>query len=263
MIHVVGAEILPSSTYAVEVIGCEGDPPAPSNTCSGPVTVTTRRAGDIAPVFQDPAAGRTQPNAIDVVGAVNNFKKAVGAPKHIEAQVQPNVLNLKRDVDALDIQAIVANQKLGAYPYSGPCPCPSTVTCNATECTNGQACNGGMCMKKCVGGINDGMPCTTTWDCNYCGGGVAEGFRCASPDGCPQGGVCGKYCTAGTLNEPCLYDTECNLEGTCNLATGLCASGPVGEPCEAHSCILFGTCTLGFAECDSGYCHDRCGRCTP
>ena len=50
-----------------------------------------------------------------------------------------------------------------AYPLieSGPCPCPSTVTCGTLcACDAGPACaacGGGQCVKTCTGGDNDGL----------------------------------------------------------------------------------------------------------
>ncbi len=209
LVHVVGADIVPSSTYSVEVYAaaCKGDE-ANCTLVSNAVEINTRRAGDIAPVFQDPAANRTQPNAIDIVGAVNNFKKAVGAPKHIEAQVQPNLPNLNRDVDALDIQAVVANQKLGAYPYSGPCACPSTVVCNATMCSGAAPCPGGnLCVQTCSAGPRTGEPCTANKHCGTCVGGTRPGIPCDANSQCDGG-----TCSTGT----------CNTQGFCRDKCGRC-----------------------------------------
>ncbi len=207
LVNVIGAEILPSSTYAVRAYGsdCKGSEGTCTNV-SAEVTIKTRRAGDIAAGFAPLAAG--QPNAIDVVGAVNNFKKAVGAPKHLEAQVQPNLPNLNRDVDALDIQAIVANVKLGAYPYSGPCPCPSTVVCNATPCSGTNPCAGGnLCLQTCSAGPRTGELCTSNKHCGMCVGGTRPGIPCDNSGQCDGG-----TCTTGT----------CNTQGFCRDKCGRC-----------------------------------------
>ncbi len=208
-VNVVGAEILPSSTYAVQSYGtdCKGTEASCSNV-SASVQMQTRRAGDIAPVFQDPAANRTQPNAIDIVGTVNNFKKLAGAPKHLEAQVQPNLPNLNRDVDALDIQAIVANQKLGAYPYNGPCACPSTVTCNAIACSGTTPCiSGNLCLQTCSAGPRMGELCTSNKHCGMCVGGSRPGIPCDNSSQCDGG-----TCTTGT----------CATQGFCRDRCGRC-----------------------------------------
>ncbi len=230
LVNVIGAEILPSSTYAVRSYGssCKGTEGTCSNV-SADVTMQTRRAGDIAAAYQDPAAPRTQPNAIDIVGAVNNFKKAVGAPKHIEAQVQPNLPNLNRDVDALDIQAVVTYQKLGAYPYAGPCRCPSMVTCNATMCSGTNPCPGGQCE-------GSGAPCNSSEDC------AGRCFR----------NTCVQTCSAGPrTGEPCTLNKHC----------GMCVGGTrPGIPCDADGQCDGGTCTTGTCN-TQGFCRDHCGRC--
>ncbi len=208
-VNVIAAEILPSSRYSVRTYSedCQGAEGSCANI-SPDVTMMTRRAGDIAAVFQDPGGSLSQPNAIDIVGAVNNFKKAVGAPKHLEAQVQPNLPNLNRDVDALDIQAIVANQKLGAYPYSGPCPCPSTVTCNATICSATTPCPGSnLCMQTCSAGPRMGELCTSNKHCGMCVGGTRDGIPCDNNGQCDGG-----TCTTGT----------CNTQGFCRDRCGRC-----------------------------------------
>ncbi len=208
-VNVVGAEILPSSTYAVRSYGsdCKGTEGTCTNV-SADVTIMTRRAGDIATAFQDPTAVRTQPNAIDCVGAINNFKKISGAPKHLEAQVQPNLPNLNRDVDALDIQAVVANQKLAPYPFSGPCPCPSTVVCNATACSGTIPCSGtNICMQTCSAGPRMGELCTSNKHCGMCVGGSRPGIPCDNSSQCDGG-----TCTPGT----------CNTQGFCRDRCGRC-----------------------------------------
>ncbi len=208
-VNVVGAEILPSSTYTVALYtdNCKGI----EDTCAvfSSNVIKTRRAGDIAPVFQSPTGSRTHPNAIDIVGVVNNFKKAIGAPKHVEVQVQPNLPNLNKDADALDIQAVVYNVHLRAYQFSGPCPCPSTVTCNATMCTSDTQCSGGMCTRTCAaGGPRAGEACTSDKHCGVCTGGTSPGLPCANNGQCLGGGTC----TTGT----------CNTQGFCRDRCGRC-----------------------------------------
>ncbi len=217
-VNVIGAEILPSSTYVLKLYGsdCEGAEANCTNV-SADVQMKTRRAGDIAPVFQDPAGSRTQPNAIDIVGAVNNFKKLSGAPKHIEAQVQPNLPDLNKDVDALDIGAIVNNLKASpAYPFSGPCRCPSTVPCNITGCSSDGACtglygSGALCVKTCAaGGPRAGQPCTSNKHCGLCVGGSRQGIPCDADSQCDT--ASGGTCSLGT----------CNVSGHCRDRCGRC-----------------------------------------
>ncbi|MFH1110385.1 MAG: right-handed parallel beta-helix repeat-containing protein, partial [Planctomycetota bacterium] len=74
-ITVVGAEIMPSSEYSVQTYGasCGGN----ENTCtnvSAPVTMYTRRSGDVETGYNPPGTGQ-QPDAGDVTALVNKFKK--------------------------------------------------------------------------------------------------------------------------------------------------------------------------------------------
>ncbi len=181
-IIVVGAEIVPSSEYGVQTYAstCKGT----EDTCpnvSPPVTMYTRRAGDVDALYNPGSTPITnQPNAIDVAQVVNKFKNMVGSPDHYRAQLQPNLPELNASINALDVVAVV-NAVKGARPYtfSGPCPCPSMVTCGGT-------CAGcpGLCVKTCTGGDNDGEPCINS---NHCPSGA-----CAAVGTCRD--ACGR-CT--------------------------------------------------------------------
>ncbi len=166
-ITVVGAEIMPSSEYSVQAYdtSCAGH----ESCCaaiSTAVTMYTRRFGDVDADYHPPST-TSQPNAIDVAQLVNKFKNAVGSPDHFRAQLQPNLPELNASVNALDIVAVVDAVKGLAYAFTGPCPCPSTVTC-------GGSCTGcaGMCVKTCIGGDNGGDPCINSTHCP--GGGACS-----------------------------------------------------------------------------------------
>lgn len=179
VVHVVGAEILPSSTYSLRSYlgSCAGheeacDAVSPSNSA------LTTRFGDVAAPFF-PSSG-IQPDALDVVGVVDAFRGVSGAPSKRFAQIQPNVVEVNALVNALDITNVV-NAFLGeGYPFTGPCPCPSSVVCNATPCASQSACGGGLCVRSCVGGPADGQPCREAAHCP--GGNCGNGFcrdRCS------------------------------------------------------------------------------------
>ncbi len=197
LVHVFGAEIVPSSLYDVEALAssCKGT----EDTCAAasmPVAIATRRWGDVALPYNPPST-TVQPNALDVVALVNKFKNLVGALSQTAAQLQPNVLDLNADVNALDISSCVNAFRGSAYPFSGPCGCPSAVPCDATPCVGPPACvalygAGAQCVRTCVGGPNDGLPCNNVSNCNYCVGGVFDGQPCnpATPATCPAPGVC-------------------------------------------------------------------------
>ncbi len=277
VVHVTGAEIMPSSDYVIQIVPQPGPAPEQASVCDPAYTgstcpaascaiyAQTGRSGDIAADFAPPATVG-QPNAIDIVGTVNNFKKAVGAPKHAEAQVQPNLPNLNRDVDALDVGHVVAAYKLTPYPFEGPCRCPSLVTCDHA-CTKPEHC------KLCVGGPNAGIWCDEDSDCDS---NNPPAFRCTTVGlctwACAAGGPrAGEQCTSnkhcgmcvgGTRpGIPCDANSQCDggtcTTGTCG-ATGKC----IGGTNDGGACTVGGNeCTGQGALCSTGLCRDKCGRC--
>ena len=185
LLHVVGAEVLPSSSYKVEVFAasCMGNEAACLDV-SAPVTIGTRRLGDIAAAFNPPST-TTQPDAIDVTQLVNKIKNITGAPPKVEAQLQPNLPELNADINALDIVAVVDAVKQFAYAFSGPCPCPSQAACGALACAAPGTCTGSalpglgagaQCVKTCSGGDNGGDPCVSNLHCpdGTCGSGFCR-----------------------------------------------------------------------------------------
>lgn len=173
-VAVFGAEVMPSSVY--ELIGfgssCKGSESNCSNT-SAPIAISTRRSGDVVAPFNPPAVS-AQPDALDVVSLVNKFRNVLGAPSKTDSQLQPNIPELNADVNALDIVTLIDAFRGLAYPFSGPCACPSTVVCNGTPCTSAGQCSGGMCVSTCSGGSNSGLPCITDAHCP--GGSCGAGF---------------------------------------------------------------------------------------
>lgn len=175
-VAIFGAEIVPSSTYELTVFAelCQGI----EGTCTATsiqATVVTARHGDVAPPFSPPAVA-AQPDALDITALVNKFRGLAGAPSKRWSKLQPNLPDLHGDVDALDITAAVNAFRGLAYPYNGPCPCPSAVTCGATPCTNPAPCGGGMCVRTCTGGENVNQPCIADSNCPSasCGAGFCR-----------------------------------------------------------------------------------------
>jgi len=170
-IVVVGAEIAPSSEYSVQAYGasCNGVEASCANV-STPVTMYTRRFGDVEVPFVPPNA-TGQPDVTDVAQLVNRFKNVAGAPVKAVSQLQPNLPELNADINALDIVAVVDAVKQRAYSFSGPCPCPSTVTCGSTACSSPTICAstygpGAVCVKTCTGpGLLAGDPCINDSHC--------------------------------------------------------------------------------------------------
>ena len=151
----------------------------------------TRRSGDVADPYNPPATS-TQPNSLDVVALVNKFKSVAGSPSKGLLQLQPNLLELNADINALDIVAVVDAVKQFAYSFAGPCPCPSLMTCGSQACASAGVCvalplgsgggAGAMCVKTCVGGTNDGEPCIDF--AKHCPGGTSCGNAGANPGFC-------------------------------------------------------------------------------
>lgn len=203
LVYLVGAEVVPSSRYELEQVpasctgaeaACVADSPA--------LMVATARHGDVAAPFQTPTPPLNQPNGLDVTGLVNAFRHVAGAPSKPTAQLQPNVPDLNADVNAIDIANGVDAFRGFAYAYSGPCPCPSTVPCNSTECSSAAQCTGphgpgASCVRGCSGGPKDGFPCTANKHCRQCLGGTSDGLPCAVDAECPNG-TCPAVSTCGS-----------------------------------------------------------------
>lgn len=235
-VHITGAEMIPSSTYELRFV--PQDPNLPS--CSR--IFQTARWGDIDAPFNPPSA-TPQPDALDVVALVNKFRGVASAPGKSRAVNQPNVPNVLSDLNALDIVAVVDAIVGKAYPFSGPCPCPSAVTCNATSCTSASQCPGGLCVKTC-GSASDGTICQRDSDCistSTCTVG-AVGATCNSHPDCSIQGVCvGIYCTLGNVGSHCGTNDDCDVYGVCTLNPVTC-----GTPVTGGS---------------TGFCRDQCERC--
>jgi len=202
LVHVIGAEIIPSSTYEVVHFAnnCIGNEAACTYPyVSAAVAFTTRRYGDATTPFNPPST-ETQPDAVDVNALVNKFKNLPGAIQKAFAQLQPNVPNLNADADALDIAETVNAFKGFAYPYGGPCRCPSQVTCGVTPCSSQSQCNqvpgGFFCVQTCTSGPRIGQPCNNNKQCGKCTTGPRAGYPCEnSVEHCAgplcETGVCG------------------------------------------------------------------------
>jgi hypothetical protein len=175
-VSIFGAEITPSSTYELTAFAasCKGTESTCTNI-SAPIQALTRRSGDVASSYNPPSASG-QPDALDVVAMVNKFRNSAGAPSKRLAQIQPNLPELNQDINAIDIVTVVDAFRGLAYPYSGPCPCPSAVTCGATPCTSAGQCSGGLCVKTCNGGGSVNQPCLTDAHCpaSTCGSGFCR-----------------------------------------------------------------------------------------
>jgi len=157
LICVTGADIVPSSTYDVQVFAasCDGIEGTCANV-SCPLQIVTARWGDVEAPFNPPATSN-QPDVTDVAQLVNKFKNLAGALVKAISQLQPGLPELNANINVLDILAVVDAFKNNiAYSFSGPCRCPSLVTCGLMGCANATPCvtangPGSTCMKTCTG----------------------------------------------------------------------------------------------------------------
>ncbi len=134
-------------------------------------------------------------------------------------------------------------------------------TCNADNnaCTEGDSCQGGLCLpglpKKC----DDGNPCTFD-SCSMSSGCTAvydDGAACDDGSPCSVGDVCeGGQCLPGKP-KICPAAAVCQVMA-CNEETGKCASS--GQP-DATGCSDGNACTEGDA-CSTGACLGQPVDCT-
>ncbi len=150
LLQVFGGEIVPESRYAVRIVeDCCEDLDDPS-CYSTPLIIDTGVWGDIWPPFQGDPGAPPEPDFNDIAAMVRKFQEFSDTPIKPVAQLQPNTALPDRHIDFKDIAANVA--AFVANPYSnyggitGPCLCPSTVTCGATACVSDVACSGGYCI---------------------------------------------------------------------------------------------------------------------
>jgi len=136
VLHVTGNEIVPSSTYQVQVFEDEECPDVLEGMFSAPLTITTARWGDVRTPFQDPEpSSPPQPNAQDLTSGVDSVKEVPGALGLVRAKLQPGDMKVddQLKVTVLDLQNLVDAVKSFQYPYkTGPaapkhCPCSANI----------------------------------------------------------------------------------------------------------------------------------------
>ncbi len=281
-ITVFGAEILPSSKYSVQTYSssCKGAEGSCTNV-STPVEMLTRRSGDVALGFNPPLT-TTQPDVTDVTQLVDKSKKVPGASSNAITLIQPNLPELNGDVSVSDIVQGVDAFKQFAYPFSGPCPCPSQAQCDYLNCTQAARCAtssahglgaGALCVKTCQGGKNAGEPCNNSSQClgspcgvlraKACSGGANDGNVCVVAGDCP-GGSCGVDVSVGFCRDRCgrCDSTGCADDNPCTddvYSNESCVNTPNTNPCDdGDSCTTNDTCFNGFCisgpppDCDDG-----------
>jgi hypothetical protein len=113
---------------------------------SAPLEVHTGVWGDCAPLYDGDDPGAPQPDFNDIAAVVQKFVADPAAPIKAQAQLQPNTPIPSRPVDFKDIAAAVAAFVGDAYPYIGPCTCPSSVGCGVIACGTDLECGDGYCL---------------------------------------------------------------------------------------------------------------------
>lgn len=131
-LHVYGAEIMPSSTYTMQQVAdqCGGQLGAES-VYSAPLVVATSVWGDAAAPYAGEGGG-AQPDFSDISAVVDKFLGAATPPK-VQTLLRDNVPPVNATIDFHDISLSVDGFLGQPYPHSGPCTCPSTVTCPALD----------------------------------------------------------------------------------------------------------------------------------
>jgi len=129
LLHVYGAEILPDSTYDVQIVRsvCDGQLDNES-VYSAPLVLTTARWGDVALPFAATPETPAQPDFVDISAIVSKFVSGVEPPK-VDTMLRFNVPPVAASIDFRDIAACVNAFSDWVYANDGPCPCPSTQTC--------------------------------------------------------------------------------------------------------------------------------------
>jgi hypothetical protein len=126
LLHVSGAEIVPSSVYEVQSIAEGLDVNVESNY-SSPMTIATARWSDVSIPFAPPAT-TTQPDQSDNTALVVKFRSQQGAmskPRALLAGAAPSgIPSLELDVSFTEIAAVIDAFRGFPYPYAGPVPCP-------------------------------------------------------------------------------------------------------------------------------------------
>jgi len=154
VLYVYGAEILPMSVYEVSAVPQAMSSGGTTARGTGPIVVDTGAWGDVAEPFFGMTTAR-QPDFKDISELVAKFVRDPAAPTKAHTQLQPNVVMPWLATNFKDIAACVS--AFVSVPYdqmpfaTGPCTCPSLVTCGATSCVTDLDCGDGLCIEGFCG----------------------------------------------------------------------------------------------------------------
>jgi len=128
LIHVTGAEVIPSSGYLVRSVSDKNSIESPDG-----LEIRTNRWGDVVAPFSPPDPS-SQPDFVDISAIVDKFKSLPTAPIKSRTQLQANVPTMGDDISFLDISSCVDAFKGFSYPHIwGPCECPSAEICPVVD----------------------------------------------------------------------------------------------------------------------------------
>jgi len=141
LLHVTGAEIVPSSIYDVEVLAalCQGNEPN-CTAVSSPLQIKTTRWGDVETPYNPPVSD-TQPDTSDISALVNKFKSALGAPIKARALLagdSSGAIDISPDFNFTHISLCADAFKGLPYPYKpGKCTGDAAKACiSDSDCSN-------------------------------------------------------------------------------------------------------------------------------
>lgn len=148
IVSVYGAEIIPGSVYDVQVASASCPDLETTEDCwSSALTITTAKFADVVSPFSPAPA---QPDFQDIKGSVDKFLGNPTAPIKAVVQLQPNVVSPDRTVNFKDInlsvQAFLGSSFASIPAITGPCACPSVITCGTTPCMVDFDCDDGLCV---------------------------------------------------------------------------------------------------------------------
>lgn len=121
LLHVFGAEIVPSSIYEVQAV-IEGCPIASTLAYSSAFQVVTGRWGDLEIPFNPPANSQ-QPDVGDISALVNKFRSSSGAPTKARSIMAGVIPDLDVDLDFGHVSACVDSFRGLGFPYPVPAGC--------------------------------------------------------------------------------------------------------------------------------------------
>ncbi len=119
VIHVTGAEVVPSSVYEIEILLENGVPLFPIDPCEGDKRIGgTGLWGDVASVY-----GIV--NVVDVAAIADKIKDLPNELPEYRLWLRDNFPNpMTGSINVLDLSFAVEGIKEFPYPFPGPAPCP-------------------------------------------------------------------------------------------------------------------------------------------